>query len=251
MPRETRRHPQIPVLESRLMKRAAASAILLVAHLVSAQTAPEVEITNEAHHHAVLENEYVRVFWVEVAPRESTLMHWHRHDYVFVTLGVSDVSNEVKGKPPVELKLQDGETRFVPGNFAHIAHNNAATAFRNVTIELLQDEKARSTPPAKWDEERGVQILNGGTQEILFVKDGVRVSEFELQPGGSVPSHRHNGPHLVVAVTDLEVRSDVEGQNPVPGHFKAGDVKWLAGGYTHTLTNTGKQSAKFVAVEFP
>jgi beta-alanine degradation protein BauB len=233
------------------MKRAAASAILLAAFLVCAQTAPEVEITNEAHHHVVLENQYVRVFQVEVAPRESTLMHWHRHDYVFVTLGASDVSNEVKGKPPVGLKLQDGETRFVPGNFAHIARNNATTPFRNVTIELLQDEKARTRAPAPWDEERGVHVLNEGTQEILFAKDGARVSEFELQPGGSVPSHHHSGPHLVVAVTDLDLRSDVKGQEPMPGHFKSGDVKWLPGGYTHTLTNIGKQVAKFVTVELP
>jgi len=59
------------------------------------------------------------------------------------------------------------------------------------------------------------------------VKDGVRVSEIELQPGGMIPTHHHNGPHLLVAVTDLEVRSDVEGQGPMPGHFKAGAVKWL------------------------
>jgi hypothetical protein len=27
-------------------------------------------------------------------------------------------------------------------------------------------------------------------------------------------------------------------------------VKWLPGGYTHILTNTGKQEAKFVTLEF-
>lgn len=223
----------------------------LLATIVWAQTAPEVEITQEAHHHLALENEFIRVFQVEVAPHEATLMHRHRHDYVFVILGASEVANEVQGKPPVQLKFQDGETRFTPGNFAHIARDLAPTPFRNVTVELLQDEKARAAPPPKWDEERGLHILNGGTQEILFVKDGVRVSEVELQPGGLVPSHHHSGPHLLVAVTDLEVRSDVEGQGPMPGHFKSGDVKWLPGGYTHTLTNVGKQGAKFVTMEFP
>jgi quercetin dioxygenase-like cupin family protein len=223
----------------------------LLATILWAQTAPEVEVTNEAHHHLAFENESVRVFQVEVAPREATLMHWHRHDYVFVTLGAADVSNEVKGKPPVELKLPDGETRFVPGSFAHIARNLAPTPFRNVTIEFLQDEKARTSPAPKWDEERGLQVLDAGTQEILFAKDGARVSGVELQPGGMIPSHHHNGPHLLVAVTDLEVRSDVEGQGSMPGHFKSGDVQWLPGGYSHTLTNVGKQPAKFVTVEFP
>jgi len=245
---ETTAFPE--VLESCPMK----SRWLFCAPLLAilwAQTVPEVEVTNEAKHRLALENEYVRVFQVEVAPHEATLMHWHRHDYIFVTLGVSYVANEVKGKPPVELKFQDGETRFVPGNFAHIARDLAATPFRNVTIELLQDEKARTASPPKWDEERGLHVLNGGIQEILFVKDGARVSEVELQPGGVIPSHHHNGPHLLVAVTDLEVRSDVKGQGPMPGHFKSGDVKWLPGGYSHTLTNVGKQNAKFVTAEFP
>jgi quercetin dioxygenase-like cupin family protein len=239
------------MLECGAMKRPLACALLLVAVLACAQTASEVEITNEGHHHLAFENEYIRVFKVEVAPQDSTLMHRHGHDYVFVILGAAQVSNEVKGKPPAELKLQDGETRFTPGGFAHIARNLAATPFRNVTIEFLQDEKAHGSPPPKWDEERGLHVLEGGTQEILFVQDGARVTEVELQPGGMMPSHHHNGPHLLVAVTDLEMRSDVEGQGPMPGHFKSGDAKWLPGDYTHTLTNVGKQTAKFVTVEFP
>ncbi|HYK50517.1 MAG TPA: hypothetical protein VEU94_12385, partial [Terriglobales bacterium] len=83
--------------------------------ILSAQTASEVEITAEPSHHLALENQYVRVFKVEVAAQASTLMHRHRYDYIFVTLGPSQVVNEVAGKPPVTLKLQDGETWFVPG----------------------------------------------------------------------------------------------------------------------------------------
>ena len=226
--------------------------VLFSAILVTAQTAApsEVEITSEGHHHLAIENELVRVFQVEVAPHSETLLHRHRHDYVFVTLGASQVENDVVGKPPVTLKLGDGETRFAPGNFAHVARNLADTPFRNVTIEFLKDEAARKTPPPKWDEERALHVLEGGTQDIMFVQDGVRVSEVDLQPGAMLPRHHHNGPHLLVAVTDLEVRSDVEGQGPMPGHFKSGDVKWLPGGYTHTLTNVGKSPAKFVTLEF-
>jgi beta-alanine degradation protein BauB len=225
-------------------------AILFFGLVLVAQTA-EVEITAEPHHHFVLENESVRVFNLEVAPHESTLVHRHRHDYIYVVLGAAEVENDVKGKPPVQLKFADGDARFLDGGFAHAARNLAATPFRNVTIELMQDDTAHKNPPPKWDEERGLRVLDRGTQDILFVKDGVRVSEIELQPGGMIPTHHHNGPHLLVAVTDLEVRSDVEGQGPMPGHFKAGAAKWLPGGYTHTLTNVGMHSAKFVTLEFP
>ena len=177
-------------------------------------------------------------------------MHRHRHDYVFVTLGPSQVENDVAGKPPVALRLQDGETWFVPGGFAHIAKNLSDQPFRNITIELLQDEKSRQSPPPKWDEERGLHILNGGTQDILFVKDGARASELQLQPGGVLPKHHHADPHLVVAVTDLNLRSDVEGKGASNVQLKAGDIAWVKGGFTHTLTNVGQQNAKLITLEF-
>jgi quercetin dioxygenase-like cupin family protein len=223
----------------------------LISTLLAAQaTAPEVEITAEPHHHLTLENKSVRVFNVEVPPHGDTLMHWHRHDYIYVTLGDSDLINAVKDKPPVTVKLQDGETRFSPATFAHIARNLSDRPFRNVTIEILEDETLRNST-AKWDEDRALNILQGGTKQILFVKDGIRVSEFEIQPGAVVPKHHHTGPHLLVAVSDLDLRSDVEGQAPTPAHFKSSDSKWFPGGYSHTVTNTGPNPAKFVTLEFP
>ena len=229
------------------MKRAL--FLFLLIPFLLAQTATEVEITAEPSHHLALDNEYLRVFKVEVAPHTATLMHRHRHDYIYVAIGDAHISNEVEGKPAVDVKLADGDTRFAPGNFAHIARNLSDQPFRNVTIELMQDEKLRQTP-SHWREESGKKNFPGGRSKILFVKDGVRVSEVNLEPGAVVPSHHHDGPHLMVAVTDVDIRSDVEGMGPMPGKFKAGDIKWLPGGYSHTLTNVGKSPARLVTVEF-
>jgi len=212
--------------------------------------APAVELTAEPAHHLALENEFVRVFQVDVAPHASTLLHRHGHDYLFVSLGDAHFINEVQGKAGVEVKLADGEARFTPGDFAHVAKNLADRPFRNVTIELKQDEKLRQAPSPWPPEAEGNREFPGGRIKVLFVRDGARVSEVELQPGTTVPSHHHDGPHLVVAVSDLDLRSDVEGMGPMPGKFKSGDVKWLPGGYTHTLTNTGKSPAQLVTVEF-
>ena len=214
-----------------------------------------VEITAEPGHHLALENEYVRVFKVEVGPNASTLLHQHRHDYIYVTLGISQVENDVSGKSPIKLTLQDGETHFLPGGFAHIAKNLSDRPFREVIIELLQDEKARQSPPPKWgengDEERGLQVLNGGTNDILFVNDGARVSQLDLQPGGILPKHHHAGPNLIVAVTDLDLRSDIEGKAPDQIQLKSGDEVWINGDTSHALTNIGKQDAKLITIEFP
>jgi beta-alanine degradation protein BauB len=225
---------------------------LLLASLVMAQTqaTQEVEITSEPSHRKIIDNEYVRVFKVEVAPHAETLMHRHRHDYFFVTLGDTRVENDVAGKEPATPNLKDGETRFTLGGFAHIAKNLGSPPFRNVTIEIVQDDSYRKSS-RKWPEDRGLHVLNGGTQDILFVKDGVRVTDVQLQPRATIPKHHHDKPHLLVAITDLDLRSDVEGKGPMPGKFKAGDAEWLPGGYSHTLTNTGKQPARFITFEFP
>jgi quercetin dioxygenase-like cupin family protein len=231
------------------MKRFVVAALLILPLLAAYAAAPEVEITSEPSHRLVVENEYVRTFQVEVAPKAATLLHRHRHDYLFVALGDSHVANEVADKPAVELTLADGEVRFVPGNFAHVARNLSDQPFRNVTIELMQDDKKRTAPSA-WSMLGGDKEFPGVHVKVLLVRDGARASAIDLDPGATVPSHHHDGPHLLVAVSDLDIRSDVDGMGPMPGKFKSGDVKWLPGGYTHTLTNVGKAAARFVTVEF-
>jgi quercetin dioxygenase-like cupin family protein len=216
--------------------------------LLAAQT--EVEITSEPTHHLAFENEYVRVFKVEIPPNQATLLHWHRHDYIFSMLGAAHISNEVQGKAPVDAKFGDGETRFVAGNFAHVAKDLSDQPFKNVTIELLQDEKGRQAP-SRWPQDSGEKTFTGGGRsKILFVKDGVRVSDVTLDSGAVAPSHHHDGPYLLVALSDLDLRSDVEGMGPVPEKLQAGDVKWMTGNQTHTVTNISRQGAHLVTLEF-
>jgi len=227
------------------MKRCA--LFLFLTAVLAAQSAPEVEITAEPHHHQVLANDQVRVFSVEVPPHSETLMHWHRHDYIYVTLGATEVVNAVKGKDPVSVKLADGDTRFLPASFTHVARNPGDHPFRNVTIELLQDAKLRAST-AKWDEERGLDILQGGTKDVLFVKDNVRVSEIELQHHGIAPMTAKA--YLLVAVTDLKLSHQLKNAPHMASddfELKSGDSKWLAG----DLISIGPAPAKFVTLEFP
>jgi quercetin dioxygenase-like cupin family protein len=231
------------------MKFRLAWLLLLWSALLPAQT-PEVEITSEPCHHQVLVNPYIRVFRVEIAPHAATLLHRHVHDYFFVTLEATNVSNQVAGKPPVTLNIQEGETRFVEGNFAHVAHNLSDHPFRNILIEFLKDAEARAHPPQPWDEDRALHIHMKGTQDVLFVKDGVRVSDFQLQPGGMVHNQYHPGPRLIVAVTGVDLNLAVRGKSSQNIQLKSGEVQWLAGGDTEMLMNAGKNSARWITLEF-
>jgi Cupin len=230
-------------------------APLLLTACLTAGAVPEVEITAEPHHHLVFSNDQVRVFNVEIGAHAETLMHWHRHDYIYVQLGEAEVINAVKGKEPLTVKLHDGQTGFLPASFAHIARNQSDAPFRNVTIELLQDEKLRQAN-LHWKEDRGLEILPGGTQEILFVKDGIRASDFELQPHAAVPARSRSGPLLLVALTNLELftnnlRTRTHQSRPRSTHLKPGETAWLAAGFRQPIVNAGQGSAEFVVLEFP
>ena len=228
--------------------------LLLAAIALLAPQATQVEITSEPHHHLVFENQDVRVFNVQVDPNTETQMHWHRHDYFAVTLAPAEIANTVLDKPAVTTKLTEGDVRFASASFAHSVRDVGPDPFRNVTVEILKDATLR-TATSPWDtaknEDRGLETFPGGTKQILFVKDAIRVSEIELQPGAVIAKHHHNGPHLVIATTDVDLRSDIEGQSvPTLVHLRPGESKWVLGNYSHTVTNTGKQ-AKFVTLEFP
>ena len=236
------------MLEFRTM-RLCLAAVFLVTSL-AAQTTPEVEITAEPHHHLVLQNAYVRVFREELAPGATTLLHRHRHDYVATALGAAQISNQVEGKSPVTTTLQDGQTVFFQGGMAHAMRNVGTTLFRNITVEFLPPAKTRPTPPPKWDEERGLDILQGGTKDILFVQDGVRVSQIDLQPGGMIPRLSRAGPQLLIAVTDLELHDEDAGNASSMMTLHSGDVKWLPAGIVHTMMNMSKGKAKLISLEF-
>jgi hypothetical protein len=215
--------------------------------LVGATSAEEVEITSEPSHHLVLENKQVRIFSVSVAPHTATLMHWHRHDYFFVTLGDARISNEVEDKSPVEAMLSDGTTRFTPGNFAHIARNLGDAPFRNVTIELLQDETRRASP-SRWDKDSGEESSLGWNRKTLFVKDGVRVSQIELDAKTMLPKGHRDGPTLLVAVTDFELGQNADGKGSAGKALKAGELWWSDG--PPIVMNAGTGPARFVMLEF-
>jgi quercetin dioxygenase-like cupin family protein len=222
----------------------------LLAAVASAQPPAEVAITAEPAHHPAFENAHVRVFRLDVPPGGATLLHKHIHDYFLISLGLGEFENAVVGKDAIRVKLADGDVRFAPGGFTHVAKNLATSPLRNLTIELLQGETGAAQPVAPTPEELKPRELPGGTVTLLMVKDGVRVSDVRLQAGGTLPKHHHAGPHLVVAVTDLALRSEVEGKAPSTREMKAGEVAWIPGGITHSVTNTASGAARLITLDF-
>jgi quercetin dioxygenase-like cupin family protein len=222
------------------MSRAAGLVLLATATL--AQQQQTVEITAEPSHHQVLENEYVRVFNVTVAPKASTLVHRHNYDYLFVTLGESDVVSVRPGEKPVALQLKDGEVRFTPGHFAHAAVNNADRPFHNITIELLKP--SANVHPCSLDRAEGAL-----SESRLYCSDQWTAWLITLPPTARINKEASSSPAFFVAVSDLDLSfggSDLQKTTI----RRPGDITWLKPGTPYMVMNNHPQPGKYFLLEF-
>lgn len=232
------------------MRRSRFAVLLLVSIATLAQQQQSVEITSEPRHHLVLENPYVRVFDVTVEPRGTTLVHRHNYDYLFVTLGDSEVISQRPGDKPVQLSLKDGETRFTAGNFSHAAINQSGRPFHNITIELLKPStnvkscEEACQLPLDCREERPCP-----TAQRRISSDQWMVSSWLIPAGASFPDRFRKGPSLLVAVSDLELDRRGKGAGGILKRTPGG-LDWAEGSRNETVTNRSSRSQEYVLLEF-
>ncbi len=233
------------------MLRTLQTAFLLLALTAMAQQQKPVEIAAEPGHQLVLENAFVRAFKVTVPPKASTLVHRHNFDYIFVTLGDADITNERVGAQPARLILKDGEVRFTAGLFAHSIINNIDRPFHNITIELLTPTTGEHRCTGFCSIPAACEAKNEAcpTMEWLVTSDQWTVTAVTLPPSARYEEHTHTGPHLVMAVSDLDIKIKGQDRPETEVKAKAGDLSWQNPG-THTLINVGTKPARFVILEF-
>jgi hypothetical protein len=232
------------------MRRSRIAGLLLVSMAALAQQQP-VEITSEPRHHLVFQNEYVRVFDVTVEPRGSTLVHRHNYDYLFVTLGDSDVVSARPGEKPVQLLLKDGETRFTAGNFSHAAINNSQLPFHNITIELLKPSTnvKTCTEPCPQPLDCPQDKLHCPAGEKRISSDQWSVSSWSMPANTSFDTRSLRGPSLLIAVTNLDLSAPGIAIN---GRLtrQPGGLEWIPTGWTGTIANSSSRRQAFVILQF-
>jgi quercetin dioxygenase-like cupin family protein len=226
-------------------------AILALTAWTQQAQAP-VEVSSEPHHHPVLENMFVRVFAVSVDPGESTLMHHHGRDYLGVTLGDSQITNTKQGAQPAQVTLKDGDTRFTPAGLVHAITNTAGASFHNRTIELLQpttNQKACTESceiPVPCDSADKAKCV---TVTKLITADQWTVTLVTSPPGAKYPQHTHLANFLTIPLTDADITRKNQDQPEETVHSRTGELTWN-NPVVHTLTNSGKTTARTIVLEF-
>lgn len=227
---------------------------LLASTLVAQRARDAVPVEQEPKHKTVLENEFVRVYRVEIPAGESALLHRHSQDYFWIVVRGSDMETTVAGGKPERQPLASGEKGISKAPIVHRVANVGAQPFLTIAIELKRGFNERTIRCGMGERPCSSEVgdLTAPQYAVatLFETDRMKVSEIELDPKAVLPTHEHTAPHMVVALTPLELESAAEDQEPARITQQEADVAWLPAGIKHKLTNVGKQTARFVSIEF-
>jgi hypothetical protein len=228
----------------------------LVASLAPAQDAkqatnakygPTVEITAEPSHHLRIDNPYIRAFYVEVPPNHSTLMHHHGYDYLAVIFGHSEIDSITPDGTVKHAVLEDGAVGYTPAGLTHVATDDAATPFRNATIELLQNNGHPVCVKNCENDPRGKDWPRlTAESKLIGYGDSFRISLATVKPQQTI-SIAEPSPRLTILLTDTHIGPAGDGGMDIS---HAGDMMFHIPHGGGGLINFADQDARLVIVEF-
>jgi hypothetical protein len=226
-----------------------------------------VPISEEPHHRLLLQNDFTRVYNVMVPPLDTTLLHQHDLPYVYVTLGPADIINAIVGKPELHQILQDGETHYSPGHFAHVARTDSGMQFQNVTIELVHPQGTLKNlckdvlpgapldcPEQKVAEDKsrtkkGQPEASPTTDDVpYFETDEIRVDLHKVSSGNDYVDATPKTDALLVALSGANLDANLGGEHA--SFLHGGDVLWMPAGKHRRIVDFLGTRSTFLLISF-
>lgn len=222
----------------------------LIAAPLAAQTPALIAMDQEPHHHLKLQNDFVKVFDVHVAPGDSIILHRHDGDTVAIAVGEQLVTVGIPGKPGVPSKNADGQVRLQAGGYIHSTHVDGTMPYHTVAVELLHPQtnfhnvcaaamvgKPMNCPDA----------AAAASSQTLLESDQTSVRMVRVPAGQSSAAGDLKALQLIVAL-DAGALSAESGKGAEQS-LQSGDFVWLANG-PRTFKNTGKGEARLIGFSF-
>ena len=225
-------------------------------------TAPlgPVPINEEPHHRLLLQNDFVHVYNVVVPPLDATLLHQHDLPYLYITLGSTDIVNAIVGQPESHLTLQNGETHYAPGKFAHVVRTDSGMAFHIITIELLRPQGAQrnlckevlpgAAVECPQEAASGKKTASEAADDFLpyFETDEVRVELRKVAEGRDYVEEAPKVHTLLVALTDANLNANLGGEHV--SFLHGGEVLWLPAGVPRRIVDFLGTHSSFLLISF-
>jgi uncharacterized RmlC-like cupin family protein len=205
---------------------------------------PVLGLSKEPHHILMLQNDTVRVYRLTLKSGEATAVHRHGNFYAYVSLRPVTLANEVRGRQAVISTLEAGELRTSKGGFNLAERNQSKNLAELVVIELVKSPRGEFSTPMG-----GFRYHDAAFGET-FEAAGIRAYEMTIAAEGGTEQHAENYDRLIVAISRLKLKEDIEGQAPMEFEMESGDIRWIPRGLFHSTTNIGTSPAVFFTLEF-
>jgi hypothetical protein len=238
-----------------LMKPYFLLALILCTGLASGQTPGD--ITSDPHYTQLLQNDQVRVFELSLRPTEQSFVQ-HDHTFMMIMLQDCEVVIWRDGESAIQNFLfKKGDVRFYLGGRAYGIRNDRTTSYRNITVEFLDPKVSNwgyQWPTGTW----GYITFGTGApvdphaQFSNSIRLGdVTVSDVQLLQADSFPAPDKPAAELLLAVTDVDLKTD--GAKTDKGRLRksSGEVVWFPAGQGPRLANKSTDPTRFVVIQFP
>jgi hypothetical protein len=189
-----------------------------------------VPIEQEPQHQLKFQNQFVRLFDVQLPRGYKGQWHSHIYDGVFVNIEASETRAQDLGADPADRPPRIiGETYFI--NYGkkpkvHRVDNVGTTTYRVSDTEVLRN--CGGFAPVK----------DGEGQTLIIDNDRVRVTRIMLGPGEKLALHPPCG--MLVAVTGGRLKFNTPGAEELVSFNPAG-FKWRDSAAPVEFTNAGEE----------
>ena len=223
---------------------------------VFAQDVSVITMDQEPHHHLVLQNEFVKVFNVEVSPGDLIVLHRHDQNTVAIAIGDQLVTVGVPGKPDVHFKNADAQVRLQRSGYTHSTRVDGDAPYHTVAVELLE-------PQANFQNVCG-EVLVGqalNCTESAKKESAAFSSEELLQSGEAEVWMVRVHPHQAVSGAEFPFAAVIVALDPatIPSgspkrkdrSLQPGEFVWLESRHGRPYQNPGDKDARFIEIRFP
>jgi quercetin dioxygenase-like cupin family protein len=222
---------------------------------LTAQAPKVITMDDEPHHHLAFKNDVVKVFEVELQPRDSFLMHSHDTDDVAVVVADATTVTVSPGKADVLQISKTGEVRFARGGRVHLVRNIGQTPYRIVSIDLLRPQTgvrnlcgsqiANEPPNCPAPPARGANAPH--VDQPQFETDQTRVTVTRIRPQQSATLGDSDRDDLIVTIDESAV-APAAGKGPDEA-LHPGDFVWVGRGETQRIIkNNSEKEVRVVTV---
>lgn len=92
-------------------------------------------------------------------------------------------------------------------------------------------------------------VEDEATHQLLLDRDVFRVYRLEVPPGQEVQLHRHGNDYVEIALADFVEATTGPGAAAASWEARAGDARFVAGGFAHRVKNAGASTLRELIIE--